>query len=221
MVPILLGSTTSVLKPQSFQASREADIPKSEKRSYRFTAFGSTTVSGSPSAYTGSNPTTDQLYIDHDYDELGQLSSTGTGMSLLKLRAARRILEMRNVDYDQPWFLAMTPNQEQDLLADPNLTTQDRMNLKAYQNGEMPSFYGFNFIKTTALVNGSHGFRECYAYTKNAMGMAVGREMFSKMDERADKNHSLQIATYFAANASRLDETEMVQIRCEETPATS
>lgn len=182
---------------------------------------GSTTVSWSPSAYTGSNYATDQLYIDHDYDELGQLSSTGTGMSLLKLRAARRILEMRDVDRDQPWYVTMTPNQEQDLLADPNLTTIDRMNLRAYQAGEMPSFYGFQFVKTTALVNGSHTFRECYAYTKNAMGMAVGATMQSEMERRADKNYHLQIYTKFAANASRLDETEIVQIRCEETPATS
>ena len=182
---------------------------------------GSTTISWAPTAYTGTNYATDQLKVDHDYDELGQLSSTGTGMSLLKLRAARRILEMRDVDRDQPWFIAMTPNQEQDLLSDPNLTTIDRMNLRAYQAGEMPSFYGFNFVKTTGLTLDGSSHRRCWAYTKNAMGMAIGKEMKTEMDRRADKNHSLQIATYFAGNASRLDETEIVEILCEETPATT
>lgn len=219
----LVPLSSAYVQSQAYAIGRRKDdlIVEAFTADAKSDRTGSTTVSWSPSSFTGSNYATDQLYVDHDYDELGQLASTGTGMSLLKLRAAKRILEMRDVDRDQPWYFVMTPQQEQDLLSDPNLTTVDRMNLKAYQSGEMPSFYGFNFVKTTALVLGTHGFRECYAYTGNAMGMAIGKNITVEMDRRADKNHSLQIATYFAGNASRLDETEIVQVRCEETPQTS
>lgn len=215
--------TSAYVKSQAYAIARRKDdlIVEAFTADAKSDRTGSTTISWSPSPYTGSNHATDQLYVDHNYDVMGKLASTGTGMSIIKIAAAKRILEMRNVDQDQPWYIAMTPQQEQDLILDPNLTTSDRMAWKAYQNGEMPSFYGFQFVKTTALVLGSHGFRECYAYTKNAMGMALGKDVTVEMDRRADKNHSLQIVSYFAANASRLDETEMVQLRCEETPATS
>ena len=217
---VSLGS--EYVKGQAYAIGRKKDdlIVAAFTADAKSDRTGSTTVSWSPTAYNGGNFGTDQLKIGHDYNELGQLSSTGTGMSLLKLRAARRILEMRDVDRDQPWYIAMTPAQEQDLLADPNLTTIERMNLRAYQAGELPSFYGFNFVKTTALIKTST-MRACWAYTKNSMAMAIGKEMRSEMDRRPDKNHSLQIATYFAGNATRLDETEIVEIECEEAPATS
>lgn len=222
----LVSLSSEYVRAHAFAVNRKKDdlIVEALTGDSKSDRTGSTTVSWSPTQYDGTNWTSvsnNQLYIDHDYDELGQLSSTGTGMSLVKIRAAKRILKMRDVDEDQPWFLVMSPAQEQDLMADPNLTTSDRMSLKAYMNGEMPSFYGFQFISTTALVDGSHGFKECYALTKNAMGFCMNEKMESIMERRPDKNYHLQVYTKFAANATRLDEREMVQIRCEEAPATS
>lgn len=183
---------------------------------------GGSTVTWSTTDFDGSNWDVDRLRILHTYEEMGQLSSTGTGMSLLKLRAIKRILGQRDVDLDdQRLYLALGPAQVQDLLADPNLTTVDRMNMKAYEAGDIDGFYGFTFIKTSRLGVNSNSHRRCWAFTENSMGMAVGKDLTSRMDERSDKNHSLQIASYFSANATRLDETEIIEVECEEAPATS
>lgn len=187
---------------------------------------GSTLISWAPSAYTGSNPTTDQLYIAHDYAELGSVGSTG--MNVKKLRAVRRIFGKREVFRWKKRYLVMTDDQFQDLMMDSDLTTIERMKLKALEAGEIPDFYGFNFkllnsLKTVSETYGSGATDEvcCYAYCEGSMGMAMGKEVNSHLDRRADKNHSLQIATYFSGNATRVDETEIVEIRCQFPAATS
>jgi len=221
---VIVSLESEYVRGQAWAAGRKLDdiLVAAFSADAKSDRTGSSTVSWSPQAFTGATGdfSQDQLKIEHDYTELGAIGNSGTGMSLKKLRAVRRIFGMKDIDRDQNWYVAMTPTQEQDLLIDSDLTTVDRMNLKAYLNGEMPDFYGFKFVKTTALT-ATGGQRQCWAYTQRAMGLGVGREVRTEMDRRPDKNNHLQILTTFSFGASRLIEDEVVEIECEDVTAAS
>lgn len=141
-------------------------------------------------------------------------ASTG-GLTLTKLRNAKKILDSGNVDPSIPRYIVVGPQQVIDLLGDTNVTSSDYNTVKALVNGELNTFMGFNFIMSNRLSIASSK-RKVLVYTQDAILMAVGQDIMTKIDERADKGYSTQVYVCQTIGATRMEEAKVVSIECHE-----
>lgn len=141
-------------------------------------------------------------------------ASTG-GLTLTKLRNAKKILDTGNVDPSIPRYIIVGPQQVIDLLGDTNVTSSDFNTIKALVNGELNTFMGFNFVMSNRLSITSSK-RKVLVYTQDAILMAVGQDIMTKIDERADKGYSTQVYVCQTIGATRMEEAKVVSIECHE-----
>ena len=145
-----------------------------------------------------------------------QIANGGADMSLAKLRQAKKILDLADVDPSIPRYIAVGPDQIEALLADTNVTSSDFNTVKALVQGEVNQFMGFNFIVTNRLAK-SGNIRSCFAWAEDGLALAVGRDVMARIDERSDKGYSTQVYYCMSIGATRMEEEKVVQIDCDES----
>ena len=144
-----------------------------------------------------------------------QIADGSADMSLAKLREAKKILDLADVDPSIPRYIACGPDQIEALLADTNVTSSDFNTVKALVQGEVNQFMGFNFIRSERLVHDGTS-RECYAYAQTAVGLALPQDITVDVGPRRDKNNSMQVYVEMSLGAVRLEDEQVVQILCNE-----
>ena len=58
--------------------------------------------------------------------------------------------------------------------------------------------------------------RLVFAFTKDAIKLAIGKDITAKIDERNDKNYSTQVYYCMSDGATRMEEVKVFQIPCNE-----
>tara|TARA_R110002167_G_scaffold162605_1_gene359051 strand:- start:441 stop:1076 length:636 start_codon:yes stop_codon:yes gene_type:complete len=138
------------------------------------------------------------------------------GLTLTKLLSAKEIIDSSDVDPDEPRYMIVTAKQLQNVLGVEQLTSADYASVKALVQGEIDTFLGFNFIRTERLVtDGSN--RLALAFTQNAIGLALGQDINTKISERADKNYATQVFLSMSIGATRVEDEKVVEIACVES----
>lgn len=173
-------------------------------------------------AKTGADGDTDAAFNATDYS----FTATGTGNAILiaDLTNARNILEAAENDEDDGdfrWYCVLTAKARQQLLdADPSsaptVTSSDYAAVKALVNGQIDTFLGFNFLKSQRMDIDGSNIRDCFAWVKNSMQLAVGQEPRSFIDVIPAKRHSIQVRHELDAGATRMDEKGVVRILVDE-----
>ena len=145
-------------------------------------------------------------------------SDQSDGLSVAKLRSAKYILDNNDVDPSLKRFLVCGPKQIQDLLAITEVTSSDYAVVKALATGTVNSFLGFEFIMSTRLnLDSTYTTdRLVFAFTEDAIKLAIGKDVSAKISERADKSYSTQVYYSMDLGATRMEESKVVQIPCNE-----
>ena len=147
----------------------------------------------------------------------GQKVGVGSsGLSLEKLIDAKEILDAADVDPDEERYLICTAKQMSDLLALEKITSADYATVKALVQGAIDTFMGFKFVRSQRLGVDGSGDRQVLAFTKSAIGLAVGKDMSTKISERADKNYATQVFLSMTIGATRVEDEKVVEIACAE-----
>lgn len=138
------------------------------------------------------------------------------GLTLAKLLSAKEILDSSDVDPDEPRYMVVTAKQLQNMLGVEQITSADYANVKALVQGDIDTFLGFNFIRTERLVTDGTN-RLALAFTQNAIGLALGQDITTKISERADKNYATQVFLSMSIGATRVEDEKVVEIACVES----
>ena len=145
-----------------------------------------------------------------------KITESGTdGLTIAKLRNAKEIMDSASVDPSIPRYIVVGPKQISDLLGTTQVTSSDFNTVKALANGEVSTFLGFNFIVSNRLSIGSSK-RLCLAYAMDGVKMAIGQDLMTRIDERADKGYSTQIYVCQSIGATRMEEEKIVTIQAHE-----
>ena len=145
-----------------------------------------------------------------------KITESGTdGLTIAKLRNAKEIMDSASVDPSIPRYIVVGPKQISDLLGTTQVTSSDFNTVKALANGEVNTFLGFNFIVSNRLSIGSSK-RLCLAYAMDGVKMAIGQDLMTRIDERADKGYSTQIYVCQSIGATRMEEEKIVTIQAHE-----
>lgn len=151
----------------------------------------------------------------------GQKTATANqtdGLTVDKLLQAKFILDNNDVDPSIKRFLVCGPKQIQDLLDTTEIKSSDFNTVKALAQGDINSFMGFNFIMSTRLNFDATNTddRLCFAFTEDAVKLAIGSDVKARIDERNDKSYATQVYYSMAIGATRMEEEKVVQIPCNE-----
>jgi hypothetical protein len=144
-----------------------------------------------------------------------QIANGSADLTVAKLRQAKKILDLSDVDPSIPRYIAVGPDQVEALLGDTNVTSSDFNTVKALVQGEVNQFMGFNFIVTNRLAK-SGNIRSCFAWAEDGLALAVGRDVNARIDERADKGYATQVYYAMSIGSTRMEEEKVVQIDCDE-----
>ena len=145
-----------------------------------------------------------------------KITESGTdGLTIAKLRSAKEILDSASVDPSIPRYIAVSPKQITDLLGTTEVTSSDFNTVKALANGEVNSFLGFNFIVSNRLTSASSK-RLCLVWAMDGCKMAIGQDLMTRIDERADKGYAHQVYVCQSIGATRMEEEKVVTIQAHE-----
>jgi len=164
-------------------------------------------------AKTGENGTTNTAFDTANQ----QIASGSAGLTVAKLREAKKILLSNEVDVEMdPLYIAVTASQLDDLLGTTEVTSSDYNTVKALVQGQVNTFMGFNFIHTELLgVDGSSD-RRVVAWAKSGMHCGIWNDISGRVSERADKSYSNQVYVSGTFGATRTEEGKIVEILCSE-----
>ena len=145
-----------------------------------------------------------------------QIASGSADLTLAKLIQAKKILDSNSVDPSIPRHIAVSPDQIEALLNTTTVTSSDFNTVKALVQGEVNTFLGFQFHVSNRLAKSGND-RTCFAWAQDGIKLAVGKDVTSRIDERADKSYSTQVYYCASFGATRMEEEKVVSIICDES----
>ena len=172
----------------------------------------------------------DQLIIDAltaEITNLTNLSPTqlvggGTAkMTVEYLGSASAILDANNVPSEDRTIL-ITAKQKQQLLEETEVTSSDYNTVKSLVQGDIDTFYSFKFItignRTEGGLPRAQGVEQySFAYHKDAVGLAIGKDMTTMVDWVPQKT-AWQIGCVYSAGAVVIDLYGVVVINTDDSP---
>ena len=145
-----------------------------------------------------------------------KIAHGSTGLTIAKLISAKEKLDAANVDPDEARTIVCSAKQISDLLGTTQITSADFNSVKALVQGDIDTFMGFRFIRSERLGLDGNSNRQVLAFTNTAIGLALGKDIQTKISERADKNYSTQVYLCMTIGATRVEDEKVVEIACTE-----
>jgi len=145
-----------------------------------------------------------------------KIAHGSAGLTIAKLLSAKETLDANSVDPSITRHIVVSPKQISDLLNNTTVTSSDFNTVKALAQGELNTFVGFNFIVSNRLNTDSNSDRQVIAFASDGIKLAVGKEPAARIDERADKSYSTQVYYCQSIGATRMEESKVVEIACNE-----
>lgn len=146
-----------------------------------------------------------------------KVAAASAGLTIAKLRAARKILTAAEVDPEEELFCWVTAAQIDNLLATTEVGSYDYNSVKALVQGEVDTFMGFKFVHTERLGLVTTSVRAVIAHARSGIKLGILEDVIHKIDELPTKNYSVQVYSRMDVGATRMEESKVVEIACLET----
>ena len=200
-VRMLIDPTSSYAKAAAAAMGRSMDDVSID-------ALGGTAYTGEAGGTSTSLPSTQKFATSQQTD----------GLTIAKLLDAKKKLDLKDVDPSLQRYVVCGATQISDLLNTTEVKNSDYNTVKALAMGQVNSFLGFEFIMSNRLdFDATYtDDRLVFAFTEDAVKLAVGKDITARIDERADKSYSTQVYYCMSIGATRMEEEKVVQIPCDE-----
>lgn len=177
-------------------------------------AFG-TAFTGKTGATTVTFPAGSEIAVN--YVESG--AAADSNLTIGKLRRARYLLDKEEVTTEEGQYdliFVCDPSQIQSLLRTTEVTSSDYNTIKALVQGEIDTYMGFKFVKSNRLTKDGSNVRDCIAYEKDGLLLAVGLEIMVDVGPRRDKRNSVQCYVCGSFGSTRMWEEKVLRVKCDE-----
>ena len=148
------------------------------------------------------------------------VGGANTDLNIAKLRAAKKIMDQKNVPSEGRTML-IHANSLSALLGLTEVTSADFASVKALVTGDVDTFMGFKFItfgdrdEGGLSIDGSSD-RTLFAFHRDAIGLGIGMNETSRVDYIPEKT-SFLVASMFSAGAVAIDDDGIVKLTCRES----
>jgi hypothetical protein len=184
--------------------------------------------------------------VSFDTDQIIPVATgdtASTGMNLEKLQATLQLFEENNLMLDDPMnklYFAWGPQQKKELLEQEKVTSSDYAAIKALVNGQINSYYGFEFVSSNMIpymnagVTGAEltwgatdtptdtataDLRACFAWAKSGVVQVTNPNLSTDVSQRKDKSNNWYSYSCLRTGAVRMEEEKVVLIPCDQSPA--
>jgi len=200
-VRMLIDPTSSYAKAAANAMGRSMD-------DVIITALGGTAYSGETGGTSVALPSTQKFATSNQSD----------GLTIAKLLDAKKKMDLADVDPSIARYVVCGATQISDLLNTTEVKSSDFNTVKALAQGQIDSFLGFKFIMSNRLSFDASNTddRLVFAFTKDAIKLAIGKDVTARISERDDKSYSTQVYYCMSVGATRMEEEKVVQIPCHE-----
>lgn len=140
------------------------------------------------------------------------IAAGATGMTVAKLKAARTLLRAAEIDDDDPLWIALSAEQEEDLLNETQMISIDFNSDRVLVDGRLRSFMGFNFIHSERLLVDGAAARRCPCWARSGMRFGQWEDITVRISERADLSYETQVYLRRTLGATRTEEEKVVEI---------
>tara|TARA_R100000808_G_scaffold9517_1_gene26084 strand:- start:2577 stop:3440 length:864 start_codon:yes stop_codon:yes gene_type:complete len=145
-----------------------------------------------------------------------QVAHASGGMTVAKILDAREIMLAADIDEDNDqMYMVISSKELTALLNTTEVKSSDYNTVKALAQGSISDFCGFSFIRSEQLNVDTTGtnYRKCLAFASSGIGLAVGADVKTRIDDRADKSYATQVYMAFSAAATRIEEEKVVEVQ--------
>lgn len=143
-------------------------------------------------------------------------AASATGLTVAKLRQAKKILLSNEVDLDSDVITcAVTAQQHDDLLAEAQVISMDYNDKPVLVEGKIQRFLGINFIHSERSALSTDGNSDVLVpvWAKSGMYLGIWNDITTDISQRKDlQGLPWQAYLYMTAGATRLEEKKVVQI---------
>lgn len=178
-------------------------------------------------AYTGHEGATAVAFPESQWRRNADILAA-TGSEKITIALLTEIKEQfwnNDVDEEEQLVMAVAPNSISTLLLDEKVSSADYNTVKALVQGDIDTYMGFKFLRTTRLParmktpgNASAGYiRSNLVWVKSGMIMAKGEDTSVDVDKRPDKKNATQIMVTMDVGATRMDEKKVMAFETLET----
>lgn len=152
-----------------------------------------------------------------------KIADGGTGLTLVKLMAAKEMLDIAEVDDELDMdgqgspqrVMVVSARQLTNLLGTTEIKSVDYNNVKALVNGQVDTFLGFKFIRTERLPKVAN-VRQCVAWTRGCIAFGSGMDTRTSIDIMPSKRYATQVYARESVGAVRVEDEGVVEIDCTE-----
>ena len=144
---------------------------------------------------------------DHD-------ATTDTPLSIAKLLTCKQLLDDAEIDDERQRYFLCNPYNINQLLNTTEVKSADYNTVKALAQGQIDTFMGFKFLKSTRLVADGTDVSAtlCYAFAQDAIVLAVAEEPSVSVSIRNDLLDSVQVFSTLSIGATRVEGPAVVSI---------
>jgi len=144
---------------------------------------------------------------DHD-------ATTDTPLSIAKLLTCKQLLDDANIDDERQRYFLCNPYNLNQLLNTTEVKSSDYNTVKALAQGNIDTYMGFKFLKSTRLVaDGTDTSATlCYAFAQDAIVLAIAEEPNVSVSVRNDLCDSIQVFSTLSIGATRVEGPAVVEI---------
>jgi len=140
--------------------------------------------------------------------------ATETPLTIAKLLTCKQLLDDAEIDEDRQRYFVCNPFNLNQLMNTTEVKSSDYNTVKALAQGNVDTFMGFNFIKSTRLPadDTDTGATRCFAFAQDAIVLAVAEEPSVSVSVRNDLCDSIQVFSTLSIGATRVEGPAVVQI---------
>lgn len=182
------------------------------------TALGGPAYSGHTGATTVNNYDSGECRVinsDGSIVAAGTNTSgaTETPLTIAKLLTCKELLDDAEIDEGRQRYFLTNPHNINQLLNTTEVKSADYNTVRALAQGQIDTFMGFKFLKSTRLPVGTDtAATSSYAFAQSAIVLAIAQEPDVSISVRNDLCDSVQVFSTLSIGATRVEGPAVIEI---------
>lgn len=146
----------------------------------------------------------------------GQVVGNGTAsISFDMITEVQEKFMLNNIGPEVPKVFVVGPTQVRKLMQLTQMTSRDFVDAKALQDlnstGIVPNWMGFTWIVSTRLNAPAAGQLDCLAYTQDAIGLQVNKDISTRVAEDPSLSFAWRLYAHMTVGAVRVEDEQIVK----------
>jgi hypothetical protein len=140
--------------------------------------------------------------------------TTATGLTIDKLLTCKQLLDDANIDDSRQRYFLANPYNLNQLLNTTEVKSSDYNTVRALAQGNIDTFMGFKFLKSTQLVTDTTetDCKKCYAFAQGAVSFSAPQDPKVSVSVRHDLSDSVQVYCTQTCGATRNEGAAVIEI---------